>query len=162
MNVIDLLKFEPDTDGKPVSTFPDPARVEVRRVRPEELPIAAAIYQKVLRETFTWLPAARHNAQVFLRDAREEEVYVAVLDRRIAGVAALYRRDSFLHSLYVDVRGAGVGKALLDHVASAAPGPLSLKCQTANTRAQTFYRREGFGITDQGDDGVPWVRMARY
>ena len=87
---------------------------------------------------------------------------MAVLDRRIEGVAALYVRDSFLHSLYVARRGAGIGKALLDHVAAQAPGPLSLKCQTANTRAQAFYRREGFGVTDRGDDGVPWVRMARY
>jgi len=134
----------------------------IRPVRREELPIAAAIYQKVLRETFTWLPAARHNAQVFLRDAAEEQVYVAVLDHRIEGVAALHVRDSFLHSLYVARRGAGIGKALLDHAAAQAPGPLSLKCQTANTRAQAFYRREGFGITDRGDDGVPWVRMARY
>lgn len=136
--------------------------MELRRVRPEELPIAAAIYQRVLRATFTWIdPPARHNAQVFLRDAREEEVFVAVLDHRIAGVAALYRRDSFLHSLYVDVRGEGVGKALLDHVAAAAPNPLSLKCQTANTRARAFYAREGFAEVAQGNDGVPWVRMAR-
>ena len=145
-----------------MSIFPDPARVFVRPVRREELPIAAAIYQKVLRETFTWLPPARHNAQVFLRDAADEAVYVAVLDHRIEGVAALYLRDSFLHSLYVARRGAGIGKALLDHAAREAPGSLSLKCQTANTRAQSFYRREGFGITDHGDDGVPWVRMARY
>ena len=135
--------------------------MQIRRVRPEELPIAAAIYQKVLRETFTWLPAARHNAQVFLRDAREEEVFVAVLEHRIAGVAALYRRDSFLHSLYVDVRGEGVGKALLDHVAAAAPNALSLKCQTANAPARAFYAREGFKEVAQGNDGVPWVRMER-
>ena len=136
--------------------------MELRRVLPGELPIAAAIYQKVLRETFTWIePPARHNAQVFLRDAREEEVFVAVLDRRIAGVAALHRRDSFLHSLYVEVRGAGVGKALLDHAAAAAPRPLSLKCQAANPRARAFYLREGFREVGQGDDGVPWVRLER-
>ena len=81
----------------------------VRRVRPEELPIAAAVYQKVLRETFTWLPASRHNAPVFLRDARDEDVYVAVADHRIVGVAALYAVDSFLHSLYAAERGHGVG-----------------------------------------------------
>ncbi|WP_310541873.1 GNAT family N-acetyltransferase [Phenylobacterium sp.] len=133
----------------------------VRRARPEELPVAGAIYQKVLRETFTWLPAWRHNAQDFLRDAREEEVYVAVLERRIAGVAALYRRASFLHSLYVDVRGHSVGKALLDHVAAAAPNALALKCQTANIRARAFYAREGFAEVAQGDDGVSWVRMER-
>lgn len=135
--------------------------MQIRRARPEELPIAAALYQKVLRETFTWLPPARHNAQAFLRDAREEEIYVAIADFRIAGVAALYRRDSFLHSLYADVRGQGVGQALLDHLTREAPRALSLKCQIANTRARAFYRREGFTELDQGDDGAPWVRMAR-
>ena len=135
--------------------------IVVRRVRPEELPIAAAVYQKVLRETFTWLPAARHNAQVFLRDALQEDVYVAVADHRIVGVAALFTVDSFIHSLYVAQRGQGVGKALLDHLTRAAPGPLSLKCQMANTRARTFYRREGFRELDEGDDGTHWVRMAR-
>ncbi|WP_340644557.1 GNAT family N-acetyltransferase [Phenylobacterium sp.] len=135
--------------------------IVVRRVRPEELPIAAAVYQKVLRETFTWLPAARHNAQVFLRDAREEDVYVAVADHRIVGVAALFTVDSFLHSLYAAQRGQGVGKALLDHLTHVAPGPLSLKCQMANTRARAFYRREGFRELDEGDDGTHWVRMAR-
>lgn len=135
--------------------------MELRRVRPEELPIAAAIYQKVLRETFTWLPAARHNAQVFLSDARDEDVYVAVADHRIVGVAALFAVDSFLHSLYVGERGQGVGKALLDHLTREAPGTLSLKCQMANTRARAFYRREGFKELDEGDDGAHWVRMAR-
>jgi GNAT superfamily N-acetyltransferase len=138
--------------------------VLVRRARLEELPIAAAIYQRVLRETFTWLPASSHNAQDFLNWARDEEVYVAVDKGRIIGVAALYRPGDFIHSLYVAERGRGVGKALLDHLQSVAKGPLSLKCQTANRRAQAFYRREGFRVVEEGADpppGVPWLRMRR-
>lgn len=136
----------------------------VRPARLEELPIAAAIYQRVLRETFTWLPASAHNAQDFLNWAHEEEVYVAVEAGRILGVAAFFRPGNFIHSLYVAQRGRGVGQALLDHLQSVADGPLSLKCQTANRRAQAFYRREGFRVVEEGADpppGVPWLRMRR-
>ena len=136
----------------------------VRRARLEELPVAASIYQRTLRDTFTWIPPWRHNAQDFLNAARDEEVYVAVADARIVGVASFYRPDNFLHSLYVAERRAGVGKALLDHVIAVATGPVSLKCQAVNLKAQAFYVREGFVVTEQGRDppsGPPWVRMVR-
>jgi GNAT superfamily N-acetyltransferase len=138
--------------------------VIIRRARLEELPVAASIYQRTLRDTFTWIPAWRHNAQDFLRQANDEEIYVAVADARLVGVAAFYRPDNFLHSLYVADRRRGVGKAMLDHVIAVATGPVSLKCQAVNLKAQAFYVREGFVVTEQGRDppsGPPWVRMVR-
>jgi GNAT superfamily N-acetyltransferase len=138
--------------------------VLVRTARLEELPVAAAIYQRTLRDTFTWIPGWRHNAQDFLNAARDEEIYVAVADARIQGVAAFYRPDNFLHSLYVAQRRNGVGKALLDHVVGLATGPVSLKCQAINLKAQAFYMREGFVAAEHGRDppsGPPWVRMVQ-
>jgi ribosomal protein S18 acetylase RimI-like enzyme len=139
--------------------------MQIRRASPDEMAACAALYVRVLTETFTWLPPDRHSTDDFLKAARDEEIYVAVDgDGLIVGLAALYRPESFLHSLYVDDRGRGVGKALLDHVARQAGGPLSLKCQTANTRAQAFYLREGFEIAGYGVDpppGTAWVRMTR-
>jgi ribosomal protein S18 acetylase RimI-like enzyme len=138
--------------------------MEVRRARSDELGACADLYVKVLRETFTWLPPERHRREDFLRAAPDEEIYVAVDEGRIVGLAALYRPQSFLHSLYVDVRGRGVGKALLDHVAGQAAGPLSLKVQAPNRRAQAFYRREGFLCTEHGRDpgsDVAWLRLVR-
>ena len=136
----------------------------VRRARLEELPVAASIYQRTLRDTFTWIPAWRHNAQDFLRQVADEEIYVAVADARLVGVAAFYRPDNFLHSLYVAQRRRGVGKAMLDHIIAVATAPVSLKCQAVNLKAQAFYVREGFVVTEQGRDppsGPPWVRMVR-
>ncbi|MBL8772716.1 MAG: GNAT family N-acetyltransferase [Phenylobacterium sp.] len=131
----------------------------IRRARPEELAACAELYVRVLQETFTWLPKDRHRAEDFLAAAREEEVFVAVEDGRLLGLAALYRPQAFLHSLYVDARGRGVGKALLDYVIAAAGGRLQLKCQTANRGAQAFYLREGFRCTEAGEDGgVAWLR----
>lgn len=138
--------------------------MEVRRARSDELGACADLYVKVLRQTFTWLPPDRHRREDFLRAAAEEEVYVAVEAGRIQGIAAFFRPQNFLHSLYVDERGRGVGKALLDHVAGLAGGPLSLKVQAPNRRAQAFYRREGFLCTEQGRDpgsDVGWLRFVR-
>ena len=134
----------------------------VRRVRPDELGRCAAIYVDVLRETFTWVPPDRHREADFYRAAREEEIYVALDADRIVGLAALFAPQNFLHSLYVAERGRGIGKALLDHVARTLDGPLQLKCQAANTRAQAFNAREGFRVTERGsDDGIAWIRFVR-
>lgn len=134
----------------------------IRRARADELAACAKLYVQVLTETFTWMPAERHRAADFLKAAVDEEVFVALESGRIVGIAALYRPQSFLHSLYVADRGRGVGKALLDHVIAAAGGRLSLKCQAANVGAQAFYIREGFRCVEAGQDGdVAWLRFVR-
>lgn len=138
--------------------------MEIRRASAEDLGACADLYVRVLTDTFTWLPPERHRREDFLRAAKEEEVYVAADRGRIVGLAAFFRPQNFLHSLYVDDRGAGVGKALLDHVAAVADGPLSLKVQAPNLRAQAFYRREGFLCTEHGRDpgsDIAWLRLVR-
>ncbi|MDP3659720.1 GNAT family N-acetyltransferase [Phenylobacterium sp.] len=140
------------------------ATFAVRRASAAELPACAALYERVLRETFTWLPPHVHRAQDFLDHARDEEVWLAAHGDRILGVASYYRPAEFLHSLYVEARGQGVGKALLDQVMASATGPFSLKVQAENLRAQAFYVREGFLVVERGDAGPgkpAWLRMAR-
>lgn len=134
--------------------------MEVRPARLDEIEACADLYLAVLRETFTWLPAERHSRRDFLLAARDEEIYVAAEDGVILGVAALYRPQHFLHSLYVTTRGRGVGKALLDYVRVMAGGPLSLKVQTPNLGARAFYAREGFREAEHGADGdIAWIRL---
>ena len=138
----------------------DDAGLSVRRARPEELADCARVYVRVLTDTFTWLPSDRHSEADFLNAARDEEIYVALEHGRIVGVAALYRPQTFLHSLYVTKRGRGIGRILLHHVLAAAGGRLSLKCQAANRGAQAFYTREGFRCVEAGEDGgIAWLRF---
>ena len=140
----------------------DDAGLSVRRARPDELADCARVYVRVLTDTFTWLPSDRHSEADFLNAARDEEIYVALERGRIVGVAALYRPQTFLHSLYVTERGRGIGRILLHHVLAAAGGRLSLKCQTANKGAQAFYTREGFRCVEAGEDGgIAWLRFVR-
>lgn len=137
-------------------------RLTVRRARADELADCAGLYVRVLRETFTWVPREKHRPDDFLRAARDEEVFVALEGGRILGLAALYRPQHFLHSLYVTERGRGVGKALLDHVLRETGGVLALKCQAANVLAQAFYDREGFACVEAGEDnGVKWLRYVK-
>jgi N-acetylglutamate synthase-like GNAT family acetyltransferase len=138
--------------------------LQIRRARPEEIPACADLYLRVLRETFVWIPPERHHRADFLRAAREEEIYVALEGGEILGLAAFYRPQNFLHSLYVAPRGRGVGKALLDHISATADGPVSLKVQAPNRRAQHFYAREGFTCVERGKDpgsDVAWLRLVR-
>ncbi|HEV7386334.1 MAG TPA: GNAT family N-acetyltransferase [Phenylobacterium sp.] len=138
--------------------------MEIRRASTDELGACADLYVRVLCDTFTWTPPDRHKRDDFLRAANEEEIYVAVEADRIIGIAAFFRPQNFLHSLYVDSRRRGIGKALLDHVARMADGPLSLKVQAPNVRAQAFYRREGFLCTEHGRDpgsDIAWLRLVR-
>lgn len=138
--------------------------LEIRRARAEELGPCADLYVRVLRDTFSWQPADRHHREDFLRAAAEEEIYVAVEDGRILGLAGFFRPQHFLHSLYVDRRGQGIGKALLDHVSAVAGGAISLKVQAPNRRALAFYVREGFRCVERGQDlgsDVAWLRLVR-
>jgi len=146
-----------------VSAAPSVA-LTVRRARPEELAACADLYVRVLTETFTWVTPDRHRREDFLRAARDEEVYVAVERGCVLGLAAFYRPQNFLHSLYVDDRGKGVGKALLDHICAVADAAVSLKVQLPNRRAQNFYAREGFMTVERGRDpgsDVEWLRLVR-
>ena len=140
----------------------DHAGLTLRRARPDELAACARIYVQVLSDTFTWLPSDRHSEADFLDAARDEDIFVALDGTRLVGVAALYRPQDFLHSLYVTERGRGIGKRLLHHVLAAAGGRLTLKCQTANKGAQAFYTREGFRCVETGEnDGIPWMQFVR-
>ena len=54
------------------------------------------------------------------------------------------------------------GQALLNHVRSVADGPVALKVQAPNLKAQAFYAREGFIETERGQDpgsDVAWIRL---
>ncbi|HXQ10549.1 MAG TPA: GNAT family N-acetyltransferase [Caulobacteraceae bacterium] len=136
----------------------------VRRAHAHELVACADLYDRVVRATFTWLDVGDPRGK-FLKEAEEEEVFVALDDGRLVGLAAFYRPETYLHSLYVDasVHGRGVGSALLDHVQSLSEEPLSLKAQALNAPARRFYDRKGFVAIDEGQDpdGSRWVRMRR-
>lgn len=91
-----------------------------------------------------------------------EELLVADVGGEVVGLAGVWHPESFLHHLYVAEpwRDRGVGSALLGEVQRLVAGPLWLKVQTTNVRAQRFYARHGLRPAEEGvgDDG-PWIAM---
>ena len=63
-----------------------------------------------------------------------------------------------------DARSAARIAALIDAITATLDGPMSLKVQAPNTRAQAFYAREGFHCVEKGQDfgsDVAWLRLVR-
>jgi len=140
------------------------AAFHIARARHHDLAEAAALYHRVATATLHWMPPNSFTPAVFMEQARHETVWLAWEEGRIVGLAALYEPDSFLHSLYVDAgrQGRGIGLALLNTVAAAAAGPLSLKVEVQNLRARRFYAREGFSERETGvSDGSQWILLSR-
>jgi ribosomal protein S18 acetylase RimI-like enzyme len=136
--------------------------LSIRRARSEEIAACAALYERVGNATFTWRPKNWFQAADFLRFAKEEAVFIAEANGQILGLVSLYRPESFVHCLYVDMpaQGLGVGTALLAHAAKEAQGALSLKVDEPNKRAVIFYKALGFTEKDSGDDhGVHWLLL---
>ena len=130
-----------------------------------DLAACAALYGRVVRETFTWFDASELTDAPFWAAAEAEELFVAERNGALVGFASFFRPDQFLHSLYVErgARGQGVGSALLEQVRLIASGSIALKVQKLNAAAIDFYRRRGLQVIDAGDEDQPgggWFLMA--
>ena len=134
----------------------------LRRARSDEINACAALYERVGNATFSWRPKNWFRAADFLHFAKEEVVFIAEANGQILGLLSLYEPESFVHCLYVDqpAQGLGVGSALIAHATKEAPGPLSLKVDEPNKRANVFYKHLGFKREDSGNDhGVRWLLL---
>jgi len=137
----------------------------IRRGGEADLAACAALYERVVRETFTWLRPEDLTDAPFWDAVPVEELYVAERHATLVGLASFFRPDQFLHSLYVEhnARGQGIGSALFDQVRQVATSSIALKVQKLNTAAIDFYRRRGLQIIGSGDEDQPgggWFLMA--
>ncbi|HVY08419.1 MAG TPA: GNAT family N-acetyltransferase [Burkholderiales bacterium] len=119
------------------------------------------IYQTCRAEA-TWLPTAAKQNSDFARDTAGEKLLVAVgSDEMPLGFLSVWEPDRFIHHLYVrsDMRGRGVGKALLEALGNHVPAPWTLKCLTANDQALAFYASQGWRkvSSEVGEEGPYFV-----
>ena len=83
----------------------------------------------------------------------QSEVYVFEADKMIQGFVGL--NDEYIEGIFVsdELQSCGIGKLLLDYIKDKK-ARLQLNVYQKNTRAISFYQREGFIIQCEGLDEV--------
>lgn len=134
--------------------------MEFRPAKPEDLPQMERVYLQCVDQA-DWMPEESKARINFARETEGERLFVVSDGDSVLGFAAIWEPESFIHHLYVrpDVQRSGIGRLLLQGVASEIPLPLRLKCLCANHRARLFYLSLGWKIQEQGlsESGPYWL-----
>ncbi|GAA4975033.1 GNAT family N-acetyltransferase [Kineococcus glutinatus] len=141
--------------------------VNLRRAGEADADAVADVWLRSRAEAMPWL-AVVHTPEEVRAWVGEHLIpgagtWVAVVDERVVGVAAI--AEGWLEQLYVlpEAQGHGVGRSLLDVAKEHSGGHLRLHVFRRNTRAQRFYASAGFVVTGgtEGDneEGEPDLVM---
>jgi len=127
--------------------------VEVRLAAPEDADAVAEVFTASFR-TLTFLPMLHTDEEdrVFIRGLLgTHEVWVAVDDGRIVGMASL--SATMLDHIYVhpDAQGRGAGSALMHKAKERRPDGFTLWVFQQNEPARRFYERRGFRLVRRTD-----------
>jgi len=132
-------------------------KIEINKARENDYELLSTIYLKERTTTFYWIDSAKFQVKDFERDTKDEFILTAKLDNVTVGFISLYVKANFIHHLYVDQKfhGKGIGTALLEAAKKKLHFPLTLKCLENNTKAVSFYLKNGFvqrerGLSHQG------------
>ena len=117
----------------------------IRPATPEDHPALAELFLATRRETFYWIHS--QTLEDFAEQTAGEAIHVAEDEGgELLGFISVWVEDQFIHHLFISPQHQrrGVGRALLEDLAARLPGPFTLKCFTANTRALSFYHALGW------------------
>lgn len=131
----------------------------LRRAIPEDGDELAAILRAAMRGAMPGLPELHtpEEDRRFLRAVvlPNEEVWVAEVDERPVGFAALGLRDGedYLQHIYVAPahQGRGLGTQLLNHAKDLRPSGFRLWVFQRNEGARRFYERHGLRLVEMTD-----------
>jgi ribosomal protein S18 acetylase RimI-like enzyme len=122
----------------------------IRPYQPEDLEAVVDLWYRTWHQTFPHLqhpqPYPVWKAKFQTQLAVQGSIWVAEIDDRIVGFAAILLAEQSLDQLFVDTRyhNRGIGSALLNQAKQLCPQGLTLYTLQANTKACTFYQRHGF------------------
>jgi GNAT superfamily N-acetyltransferase len=114
----------------------------------------ARIFLKVRVNTFYWLETESYQLEDFDAATAGEYILVAIVNEEPVGFIAAWKKDSFIHHLYVDHNHhqKGIGKALLAAAVKVLQQPVRLKCLSENKKALSFYKSQGWQFEMMGFD----------
>jgi GNAT superfamily N-acetyltransferase len=126
--------------------------ITIRPSTPEDIGGLKKLFLEARQSTFTWAEPGAFRLDDFEQETYGEKILVAIRENEIAGFISLWEYDHFIHHLYIrdDLKGQGIGSALLDAAVSTVGYPLRLKCLERNTKALSFYQKKGFVAKGKG------------
>ncbi|ECG8591882.1 acetyltransferase [Salmonella enterica subsp. salamae] len=127
--------------------------INIRRSRHEEGEKLIGIWRRSVDATHDFLSASyRAELEELVSDfLPEAPLWVAVTDRD-EPVGFMLLTGEHMDALFVDpdVRGQGVGKLLVEHALTLAPG-LTTNVNEQNAQAVGFYKKMGFKVTGRSE-----------
>ena len=125
----------------------------IRELRKADINRVADIWLDTNLRAHSFIPTQYGKSNFeFVREALlQSEVYVYENENEIQGFIGLC--GEHIEGIFVsgEKQSQGIGKLLLDHVKDRNP-KLLLNVYKQNTRAMSFYQREGFEIQYEGLD----------
>jgi len=114
------------------------------------------IYLLSRRQAFHWMPLDAFHLSDFEKDTEGEQILIAEIDGQPAGFISIWMPDNFIHHLFVHpgFMKKGIGKTLLNAGIAQLGGRAALKCLKQNENAMSFYKANGWEITEEGSDGA--------
>ena len=111
----------------------------------------ASILYRASRNVFPLAGIERIDAAEFDRQTEGESILVAEKNNRPVGFSSVWDPEHFLHHFFIDPdhHRQGMGRSLMVATMMRYGSALSLKCNTANTKARAFYRAMGWIETDE-------------
>jgi GNAT superfamily N-acetyltransferase len=79
-------------------------------------------------------------------------IELALMDECVVGMIAYNEKEINQFYIHNDYQGLGIGRVLLDKAKKQSTGRLILYTFEVNKNAQRFYEKNGFKITDRGQE----------
>ena len=123
----------------------------IRKLQKTDINRVADIWLKTNLKAHYFIPEQywTNNYEVVKEMLPQVDVYVYEDDKIIQGFVGL--NNEYLEGIFVadEMQSCGIGKLLLDYIKKKKPR-LRLNVYQKNTRAISFYQREGFIIQCEG------------
>lgn len=127
--------------------------INIRRSRHEEGEKLIAIWRRSVDATHDFLSNAyRAELEELVSDFLPEAPLWAAVTDQDEPVGFMLLTGEHMDALFIDpdVRGQGIGKILVEHALTLAPG-LTTNVNEQNTQAVGFYKKMGFKVTGRSE-----------
>ena len=125
----------------------------IRKLQKADINRVADIWLDTNLKAHSFIPAQywKNNFELVKDMLMQAEVYVYEKNQEIQGFIGL--SNEYIEGIFVsdEMQSCGIGKLLLDYIKNEKVR-LRLNVYQKNTRALSFYQREGFDIQSEGLD----------